>query len=190
MVDDSSKDNSVEILKRISNPLVKVIVNKKNVGAIEAVNIGIKNTRGDYFVLLDGDDKVEPTYLEKTMQKVKSSTGVDFVYTDYFEAKTNGQISVVRTDNLFNILAGGVLFNKKSFLEVGGFDGKVLLAEYDLLLRTLHIWRGERIPEPLFWYQRNETSITKRSGWISKALRQLKEQHPDKLREISLIRKY
>ena len=68
IVDDGSTDNSLNVVhKRISeleNERIRVI-HKKNGGVSSARNRGIKEAKGEYVALLDGDDLWEPTFLEE-----------------------------------------------------------------------------------------------------------------------------
>ena len=73
IVDDGSTDNSLNVVrKRISeleNERIRVI-HKKNGGVSSARNRGIKEAKGEYVALLDGDDLWEPTFLEEQMKLI------------------------------------------------------------------------------------------------------------------------
>lgn len=55
VVNDGSKDNSINIIKEISDDRIKII-NKENGGLSSARNVGISNATGEYIVFLDSDD--------------------------------------------------------------------------------------------------------------------------------------
>jgi glycosyltransferase involved in cell wall biosynthesis len=59
-VNDGSTDSSAKILERFEkeNDFIKVLY-QENHGLSEARNYGIKNARGNYFILVDSDDWVE-----------------------------------------------------------------------------------------------------------------------------------
>ena len=65
-VDDGSKDNSAEIIKKISekDSRVKYFL-KTNGGVSDARNFGIKKANGEYVAFLDADDIVLPKAYEK-----------------------------------------------------------------------------------------------------------------------------
>lgn len=69
VVDDASTDDSVAVLEELrrENPLIRLLRNEKNLGAIGAVNRGLENASGDYVVGASADDKVLPGFFEKTM---------------------------------------------------------------------------------------------------------------------------
>lgn len=65
IVNDGTKDNSMEIVKNyLSDKRIKVI-NKKNGGLSSARNLGIESAMGEYIYNLDSDDFIEKDTLEK-----------------------------------------------------------------------------------------------------------------------------
>lgn len=66
-VDDASTDGSSAFL-RDNYPRVKVIVNKENSGFAKNNNIALKETRGEYILLLNTDTRIEQNFLEKLIK--------------------------------------------------------------------------------------------------------------------------
>jgi O-antigen biosynthesis protein len=67
VVDNSSVDGSVAMVRR-NFPGVKLILNEKNVGFSIANNLGIKEARGEYILLLNPDTVVQEDTFEKTLK--------------------------------------------------------------------------------------------------------------------------
>ncbi|MBU0977806.1 MAG: glycosyltransferase family 2 protein, partial [Nanoarchaeota archaeon] len=70
VVDDLSKDNSVEIARRYEKKYknVKVIVNKRNSGgAAEPTNIGVKAAKHSYIAITDADSSPSKDALKKML---------------------------------------------------------------------------------------------------------------------------
>ncbi|MCP4520107.1 MAG: glycosyltransferase [Cytophagales bacterium] len=67
VVDNDSKDNSVELVKE-KFPQVKLIANKDNVGFSKANNQAIREATGEYILLLNPDTVIEEDTLEKCCQ--------------------------------------------------------------------------------------------------------------------------
>jgi len=67
IVDDCSIDNSREIISELSDrdERIKSILLEKNVGAAEARNVAIRQSKGKYIAFLDSDDLWNPHKLEK-----------------------------------------------------------------------------------------------------------------------------
>ena len=66
LVDDGSKDNSVEIIESYEDERFKVF-KQQNAGPSKARNKGIKEAQGRYFTFIDADDYWEDTFFEKTI---------------------------------------------------------------------------------------------------------------------------
>ena len=66
-VDNCSTDGSFELVvnKFGSDPRLKIIRNKRNLGFAGGVNVGLKYARGEYIVLLNNDTIVEPDWLRE-----------------------------------------------------------------------------------------------------------------------------
>lgn len=83
-VDDCSKDNSVEIIKkeRKKDNRIKLIQNESNSGAAITRNNGIDAANGRYLCFLDADDKWHPEKLEKQIKFMKENK-CEFSFTGY-----------------------------------------------------------------------------------------------------------
>lgn len=77
-VDDGSKDSTVDILKKYAkeNECVKYISFSRNFGKESAMYAGLKNSVGDYVLIMDADMQNPPTLIEK-MLKAVSEEGYD-----------------------------------------------------------------------------------------------------------------
>ena len=64
-VDNASTDGSYELIKRLfgSNPRIKIIRNKSNLGFSGGNNVGFRYAKGKYIVLLNNDTIVDPNWL-------------------------------------------------------------------------------------------------------------------------------
>jgi hypothetical protein len=82
IVDNASYDGTVEMVKRkyLSNPDIaaktKLIENSTNLGFGRGNNIGMKETAGDYILLLNPDTKVAPDNFEVMLEFLKSRPDV------------------------------------------------------------------------------------------------------------------
>lgn len=85
LVNDGSKDNSLSILREYEKKEPRIIViDKKNGGLSDARNAGIAIAKGKYISFIDGDDFVEPTMLEKCVNKLEE-TNSDIVMFDIYQ---------------------------------------------------------------------------------------------------------
>lgn len=81
VVDDGSKDGSVELLasRYGQNPNVRIVV-KRNEGQLSCFNEGFAHATGDIIFFLDADDIYEPDYAERMLAVFRQHPGCDFVF--------------------------------------------------------------------------------------------------------------
>lgn len=91
IINDGSKDKTLNIIKSISDKRI-VIIDQKNSGAANARNSGLKSAKGEYIAILDADDIAMPDRLKKQ---------VDFLETNSEYGIVGGNASVIDKDGVF-----------------------------------------------------------------------------------------
>lgn len=86
IINDGSNDSTAEIAKKLQNKfsgMVRVI-NKENGGHGSAINVGIKNARGHYCKVVDGDDWLDSGELINFLDDLEDcyKQDIDLVLTD------------------------------------------------------------------------------------------------------------
>lgn len=171
-INDGSTDDSGNILKKLADKYKSLIVfdEKENRGVIYARNLGIKAASGDYILPLDADDKIERTFIEKTVEILEKNPDIGVVCTKvkiFGEENKNWNLSEPELKNILysNNVDNCALFRKSDFLEIGGYkeymqDG---YEDWDLWLSFLEKgFQIYRIDEYLFNYRKHkEESRTK-----------------------------
>ena len=117
--------------------------------------------------MLDSDDLVAPTALEKLVLFAEFHPSRSYVYSG---VRHFGEITGTACDRFDgerlkreNFLAISCLIRRDLFLAIGGFDEALLdsYEDYDLWLRLLaHGHEGALLPEPLFSYRRRTTGYS------------------------------
>ncbi len=91
IVDDGSKDNSVEIIEKYVDQDSRIrLIRQPNGGSAAARNNGIRNAQGRYIALLDADDVWEPRFLESQLALMKEHDAT-LVYGSYKMIDENSQ---------------------------------------------------------------------------------------------------
>ena len=120
VVDDGSSDRTAAIANRFAESLTNItVITKENGGHGSTINTALKQARGKYFKLLDGDDWLETTALKKLLEHLKT-TDTDIILTNYIEYYS----STETTKPIYNYtnLKTGAVYNIESntpFLEKG-----------------------------------------------------------------------
>lgn len=91
VTDDSSKDNTVEVLKKIASEdnRVKVYVNESNSGAAVTRNNSLNYATGNYIAYIDSDDLWQQNKLEKQI-RFMTDNQINFSFTAYELIDENG----------------------------------------------------------------------------------------------------
>lgn len=96
LVDDGSTDGSGEICDSYCKRDSRFSVfHKINEGTSKAKNLGLYKARGKYISFIDGDDWVEPTFLEKLLNMAEENDA-DIVECDYYRYNDKTGNSVIR----------------------------------------------------------------------------------------------
>lgn len=154
VVDDGSSDNSVELFEEWSRKDARVRFfhrDRNPKGACKCRNIAIEKATGDYLLFLDTDDLLASFCLEQRVGAMLQHPDVDFMIfsmlmfkTKYDDLKLLWNIDKSIND-IDRILWGdaicqgtGTLWKKNRFVELGGWDDKLLLwQDIELHLRVL-----------------------------------------------------
>ncbi|VVB70263.1 Glycosyltransferase AglI [uncultured archaeon] len=72
VINDGSTDDSLQLLKQIKNKRVKVLNNQINLGKAASLNKGIKQSKGELILVIDGDTIVEKTAIENAVKLISN----------------------------------------------------------------------------------------------------------------------
>lgn len=173
IVDDGSTDGptltQIEQLADARPDLT--IIRQENRGLPAARNCGIGVARGRYICCLDADDRLDPTYLEKTAAILESRPDMALAYSwaRLFEDEDGvWQTEPFNPQKLltYNFLPVAALFRRDAWVAVGGYDESLRIGyeDWDFWLRLAGAGiNGFLIPEPLFWHRRHGRTMTHRA---------------------------
>lgn len=98
VVNDGTKDNSMEIVKEYLEDKRIVIINKENGGISSARNAGLKIATGDYISFVDSDDWLELDLYKKLMIDLNDEDIIIFNY----KVIDNKNLKVLKEKKFFN----------------------------------------------------------------------------------------
>ena len=170
IVDDTwGKD---ELPEKIDLPENGIVVHTNDIGLSQTRMWGVNWSMdgSKYLLFMDADDKIHPTFLEKTVKLLEDSPEVSFAYTDtqHFDGANSFWEQPEYNFNALlmgNYICSCSLIRKKDFIAAGGFD-----------INNFNYWEdyecwinmgskgfyGKHLPEKLFYYR-----IRKDSGMQS-----------------------
>jgi glycosyltransferase involved in cell wall biosynthesis len=168
IVDDGSKDNTLEVAQRIaaSDSRIKVVA-QPNSGAASARNTGIKAATGEYVAFLDADDLWLPQKLERQIALLNSEKEAAAVQTGAYYVNDDLEVLSVRPcvipkDVLletllfrsFPALMSTLLVERSAFDKIGLLNTKlVILEDWELAIRLSRFCNLKSIEEPLALYR-------------------------------------
>ncbi len=162
VVDDCSTDGSVDRIRRwierTGQPTV-LIDNEKNQGICAVLNQLFARSSGQFCVLLDSDDWMEPNRIEHHIKHFELlDSNVALVFGDAsvrhedgrpvgesFLGQTLGDEAIPNGEAMFDRLLAGnfiptsaVTVRRSAIIDVGGYDESLAFDDYDMWLRLSH----------------------------------------------------
>ena len=180
VINDETKDNSIEIIKENFNDKRIKIFDKKNGGAASARNLGIDKANGDYIFFVDSDDYIEKNTLEEMYNKAIEDN-VDLVICDYYKLYENGEIEAVKMIPHYNktnqkcsvismpgpvcklIKTSLIKENNITFLENHCFEDNAIMPFVCALAKNFSY-----LEKPLYYYLQREGSALNKNSYDPK----------------------
>lgn len=130
LVNDGSKDNSIEILKEYKNkyPNSIIVIDKENGGHGSTINVALEKATGKYFRVLDSDDWFDSNNFVEFIQRLKKEN-VDLIITNY---KKEFIYSGCSDDVNWKDLEENVIYN------FNNFDLSILNNEYFVMANSTY----------------------------------------------------
>lgn len=181
-IDDCSKDGTYAILEEYAakDDRIRLLKQPTNMGLSYSRNLAMAEAKGEYILMLDGDDLFDPMMVEKAVTKAED-TGADMVMWDYLVFKDESKIpelSVVRSemididksDALNIIKRPGFIWTRLLRLQVVkdlGIHFPEGLTKQDVIVHwvlctKISVEKIEIIPERLAYYRVQPTQTSSR----------------------------
>lgn len=171
LVDDCSRDKSVEVIESFEDERVILLRQEQNAGAYAARNRGLKEAKGRYIAFLDSDDCWEPCKLEHEMAFMERESA-GFVFTGYEFADENcvgtGKVvRVPRTINFKQALSNTTIFTSTVLIDREKIPDELIEMPHIASEDTATWWRilkaghvGYGLDENLVRYRRSGNSLS------------------------------
>jgi glycosyltransferase involved in cell wall biosynthesis len=185
VVDDGSTDNTSEVASGYPSEKVRLL-GQKNKGRSAARNLGLRQSRGEYVVFLDSDDRLLPEALEVGERELEAHPECAFVSGHIRRIGADG--SPLRTppqalhkahvkDHYARLLrynyiwtTGPVMYRRSVFDTVDGFDSSLEPCEdWDIYLRIAGGYPVHHHGEVVAEYRQHDANTTHDSTLMLKA---------------------
>lgn len=211
VVNDGTKDNSMEIVQHYTTDKRIKIIEKKNNGLPQARKTGFLESHGKYIFFVDSDDWIEEKTLEYLYKAIQSQNAdvaccnISIDYTnsqksDSLIAEKNGELSHTKAiSSIHNMsavyqYAWNKLYRKDAIrpgdFPTGHFIGEDYCTIIPIIERATKI---VQIKEVLYHYVQHENSMTKAGfgkpyleayQWYKNTRRNLLQKYPEQKTEI------
>ena len=192
IVDDASKDNTKEIVKKYISNKILYFINSENKGSNESRNIGLRSAKGEYIAFLDSDNYWPENRLELQMSRIGECVYERCFFYGKVEI-TDGENKrilpsyIMKEEELKkrelyeNIIdLNTILIKKVLLLETGGFYKSLpRLQDWEFVLRMMYCFNinGVGSEECLSFNEIQENSIGRDKNKFVEALGFLYKQY-------------
>lgn len=167
IVDDSSTDKSVEVIKTyLTDGRVKFFRNRRNIGYIRTLRRLINESRSAILGILDSDDVLKNDALEKMYEAHVRNPDCGFIYSNFVFCDRDlnpvkegfcmalPQIPDRKTILRYDIVGPFRTFRRDTYFRTPGYDDEILYAEdKDLTLKMEEVTEFLYIDEVLYFYR-------------------------------------
>lgn len=179
VVDDGSTDGSVELLQALSARHGFTLIAQPNAGVCRTLNRGIREAaKGEYVALLASDDLWHPDKLRLQLEALRADPESEFCFSQGLEFRDesnleNGRVfpRKCRRGNVLNrvfvrqhVPAGTMLFSRRLYDALGGFDETLREEDWDFVIRAAAATRFSAVDAPLLYYRAHAGNTMRTRG--------------------------
>lgn len=181
VIDDGSTDDTSQVVARYSSASY---IRQENQGVVAARNKGLQESKGDYVIFLDGDDRLLPNALGISLQHFNAHPECAFVYGRcafigvdgsplptwrHLEVEKEHYLALLR--NNFIWMPAKVMYRRSAFEAVVGFDAAAdHSSDYDLYLRISRKFPIYGHDNVVAEWRQHETNTSRNSGLMLRSV--------------------
>jgi glycosyltransferase involved in cell wall biosynthesis len=176
VIDDGSRDRSLEIIKLFADERIRVFT-QSNMGLAKTLNVGIFNSNGDFIARQDQDDISMPTRIEKQIKRFIQNIDLVLLGTRGHmindEGKVVGKINMPSRNldlqyitNFYNpFIHTSIMMRSMVLKQIGGYTEEVEKQppeDYELWGRLKRMGQIENLNECLVKYRVSNNSMSRK----------------------------
>jgi len=174
IIDDASRDNTVNLIKQFKNKKIRLYRNEKNIGLGKSRVLAQSKIYGEYVCILDQDDTWHKNKIKSQLELFLNNKKVGLVATGYKLIDQDSKIISLENTyydkkNFINYLSfknifghSTIMYRTKYAKSVGWYSNKMIYAQdYDLTLRILKKYEFKFLKNFLANIRVNPKSMTR-----------------------------
>ena len=174
IVDDCSKDNTVQIIERYAtkDKRIRFHVNEKNIGDYHNRNKAAGFARGKYLKYLDSDDMIYQHGLMDMVAAIEKFPGAAmammWIYDDSIKqpllcSPEEGLHEYFIENRWLMVGPTGCIYSKDIFFRLGGFSGRTYISDFEFNMKCALRYPVVKMPNGLVFYRVHDHQ----QGWES-----------------------
>ncbi len=201
VVNDGSTDSSLVVIKEyIKNDYRFVLLDQENQGLASSRNNGIKISKGEYVLPLDGDDLIDSEYLSLALNGFKENPNIKLIHCNVQYFGDRNDTMKLENYSYPQILKGNCIvcssiYKRSDFDNTSGYDSELIYGyeDWDFWLQLLdeesEVFKIEK--EVFFYRQRGNSmhSFVHDSFKLNYTMNYIFQKHIDKYSNIFLGRR-
>lgn len=176
VVDDGSDDESLKIIKKFEDKNNFFYSSQTNQGICRTLNRAIKEfSKGEYISLIASDDIWHLSKLEFQVKEILKNPLSELCYSQAIKFSQDQKIMggpIIPSnpskgkilDKIFirqHVPAGTILFSRKIYDDLDGFDETLLEEDWDFIIRCASKTEFSLVKKPLLFYRQHKNNIMK-----------------------------
>ena len=164
LIDDGSADGSIDVVRQLDDPRVRVLSDGSNRGLCARLNQIASLAQGVYLARMDADDLMHPERIERQVKFLRANPNIDLIDTATFTVDDDLTPLGIRGDRPLDsrpeaVLRNGLLIHptvmgRAEWFRSNPYDPVYVRAEdRELWSRTCATTKFARVCEPLFFYR-------------------------------------
>lgn len=121
VVDNASQDNSLKILEKFKEE-IKLIKNKKNTGYTGGNNLGMKNSRGEYIILLNPDVILDKDFVKEVVKAFEKDSKIGSVQGKIYQLNKGQKTKTIDTVGFTILKSGKILDTGQGIKDEGQYS--------------------------------------------------------------------
>ena len=176
IIDDGSTDTTKEIISGFSDERI-ILFESAHGGIVQALNIGLEKSQGQYIVRIDADDVCVPHRFATLLAYMEEHSNVLVCGSWATKINEDGEMrgrlkhppvedAAIRKYAILHnpFIHPSVIMRKEVIERVGGYRGFKHNEDYELWTRILKVGRGHNIPEQLILYRVHDNQVTRKAN--------------------------